>query len=105
MSNEVKAEIDKYIEFISSLQGVLEIYLFGSYASGETTGSSDIDLMIVVENGLDPFKTAYNIRRGLSEADYPLDIVVNRKSAFEEASKNSSFQRSVKEGGVLLYVA
>ena len=105
MSTEIKAEIEKYVDFISSIAGVLQIYLFGSYASGESRTTSDIDLMIIVENNLDPFKTAYYIRKGLIDTDYALDIVVNRISAFEEASAKSSFQKSIKENGVLLYAA
>jgi predicted nucleotidyltransferase len=103
MSTEIKAELEKYVDFISSISGVLQIYLFGSYATGESRKTSDIDLMIVVENNLDPFKTAYTIRRGLTDTNYALDIVVNRTSAFEEASVKSSFQKSIKENGVLLY--
>ena len=104
MSEAVKVELDKYVEFISSLSGVLQIYLFGSYANGEPRETSDIDLMVIVENNLDPFKTAYKIRRNLTDTDYSVDIVVNRKSAFEEASKNSLFQKTIKKNGVLLYV-
>ena len=103
MSEAVKVELERYVEFISSLAGVLQIYLFGSHAKGEPRETSDIDLMIIIDNNLDPFKTAYKIRRGLTETDLALDIVVNRKSAFEEATNNSSFQKSIKENGVLLY--
>jgi predicted nucleotidyltransferase len=105
MNDSIKAELDKYVQFISSLSGVLQIYLFGSYANGEPCVNSDIDLMIIVENDLDPFKTAYKIRRGLTDTDLALDILVNRKSAFEEASLNSLLQKSIKENGVLLYAA
>jgi len=105
MNESVKAELDKYVDFISSLTGVLQIYLFGSYATGESHKTSDIDLMVVIENSMDPFKTAYKIRKGLTDTDFIIDVAVNRKSAFEEASKNSSFQRSIKENGVLLYAA
>ena len=105
MSEEIKKELDKFVEYISSLTGVLQIYLFGSYANGEPRKTSDIDLMIIVENDLDPFQTAYEIRRGLTDTDLELDIVVNQIAAFEKASENSSFQRSVKENGVLLYAA
>ena len=105
MSDEIKVELDKYIKVISSLAGVLRIYLFGSYAKGEQHRFSDIDLMIVVDNNLDPFKTAYKIRRELTDTDLALDIVVNRISAFEEASSIPSFQRTIKETGVLLYAA
>jgi len=76
MSEAIKIELDKYV-----------------------------DLMIIIENNLDPFETAYKIRRNLTDTDLVLDIVVNRKSAFEEASGNSSFQKTIKETGVLLYAA
>ena len=105
MSEVIRRELDKHVDFISSVAGVLQIYLFGSYAGGEPHKNSDIDLMIIIENNLDPFKTAYKIRRGLTDTDLALDIIVNRKSAFEEASENSSFQKSIKENGVLLYAA
>ena len=105
MSDDIKVELYKHVDFISSLTGVLRIYLFGSYANGEPHKTSDIDLMVIVENNLDPFKTAYKIRRALAETNLVLDIVVNRVSAFEEAQANSSFQKSVKENGVLLYAA
>jgi len=105
MSDEIKIELDKYVNYISSLNGVLQIYLFGSYANGEPQKTSDIDLMVLIENNLDPFKTAFKIRKGLIETDVVLDIVVNRISAFEEASTNSLFQKSIKENGVLLYAS
>ncbi|MCL1849587.1 MAG: nucleotidyltransferase domain-containing protein [Clostridiales bacterium] len=105
MNDEIKVELDKHIGFISSLTGVLQIYLFGSHANGESRETSDIDLMIVVENQLDPFKTAYEIRRGLIESNLILDIVVNRVSAFEEATTYASFQKTIKEKGILLYAA
>jgi len=105
MSEAIKAELDKYVEFISSLTGVLQIYLFGSYAYGEPQSTSDIDLMVVVDNNLDPFKTAYKIKRSFANHGLDVDIVVNRVSAFEEASEYSPFQKTIKENGVLLYVA
>jgi predicted nucleotidyltransferase len=105
MNESIKTELEKYVAFISSLSGVLQIYLFGSYAYGEPHSTSDIDLMVIVENNMDPFKIAYKIRRGLTDTDLALDIAVNRKTAFEEASVNSSFQKSIRENGVLLYAA
>ena len=105
MSDAIKAELDRYVEFISSISGVLRIYLFGSYAYGEPRDTSDIDLMVVVENDLDPFKTAYKIKRKFANSDSDVYIVVNRVSAFEDASTYSQFQKTIRENGVLLYVA
>jgi len=103
MSEEMKKEIDKYIESISAFTGVLQIYLFGSYAYGEPKENSDVDLMVIVENNMDPFKTAFKIRRSLVGCDIMFDIVVNKKDAFEKASKEPSFQKIIKNNGVLVY--
>jgi len=105
MSEVIKAELDRYVEFISSLTGVLKIYLFGSYAYGEPRDTSDIDLMVVVENSLDPFRIAYKIKRRFANSISDVDVVVNRVSAFEDASAYSPFHKTIKENGVLLYVA
>ena len=105
MSESVKIELDRYVEFISSLAGVLQIYLFGSYANGTPHEASDIDLMVVIDNNLDPFKTAFKIRRNLTDTDFPIDVVVNRESAFEKAAESATFQKTVKESGVLLYAS
>jgi len=103
MSDTIKKELDKYISSISALSGVLEIYLFGSHVYGEPNKDSDIDLMILVEDNLDPFKTAYKIRRSFVDSDLELDILVNRKNAFYRASEEPTIQKTIKDNGVLLY--
>ena len=103
MSEEMKKEIDKYIESISAFPGVLRIYLFGSYANGNPKDNSDVDLMVIVENSMDPFRTAFKIRKSLVGSDIMFDIVVNKNDAFEKASTEQPFQREIKENGVLLY--
>jgi len=103
MSEEMRKELNKYVKLISAFTGVLQIYLFGSYVNGEPKENSDVDLMIIVENNMDPFKTAYKIRRSLVGSDMLLDIIVNKKDAFEKASTEQPFQKNIKENGVLLY--
>jgi len=103
MSEEMRKELNKYIDSISTFTGVLQIYLFGSYVDGKPNKNSDVDLMIIVENNIDPFKTAYKIRRSLVGSDMLLDIIVNKKDAFEKASTEQPFQKNIKENGVLLY--
>jgi predicted nucleotidyltransferase len=99
----VKAALDSYTEFISSLNEVLEIYLFGSYAYGEPKDNSDVDLMVVIEDGLDPFKIAFKIQKGLSNRATALDVAVNCRTPFENATKEPTFQSMIKNKGVLLY--
>ena len=116
MTARIKTALVKYIEYISQVDGVSQIYLFGSCARGDANERSDIDLMIIIDDYLDPFRVAFKIQVGLSEMDVgsdasfdeivhepTLDIIVNNKTAFEEASKEHFFQREVLETGVLLY--
>ena len=116
MTAQLKSTLDKYIGHISQVNGVSQIYLFGSHALGTSDGKSDIDLLITVDDKLDPIKVAHKIQMDLSEMDTlsnasfeeilhepALDIIVNRKTAFEKASKEHFFQREVIKTGVLLY--
>ena len=103
MKDSAKTALDTYTEYISSLNEVLEIYLFGSHAYGDPHEYSDIDLMVVVEDGLDPFKIAFKIQKGLSNRQTALDVAVNCRTPFETASNGPTFQNMIKNKGVLLY--
>jgi len=96
--------IKMYTQFISSVDGVIRIYLFGSHAYGEPHSESDIDMLVVVDNDLDPLKTNIKINKALAgKRTFPLDIIVNNESAFEKAAENMSLQNRIKNDGVLLY--
>jgi len=103
MNDFIQAALDVYIKYISAMNGVLQIYLFGSYAYGTPDIYSDIDLMVVIDDKFDVFKTAYKIQRGLADRVVPLDVVVNNESIFYEASNNTSLQAHIKKEGTLLY--
>jgi len=47
---ELNEKISKIIEIIKSHPNVIAIYLFGSYAKGEATPLSDIDIAVILEN-------------------------------------------------------
>lgn len=106
MSEIIKQEIDKYIALISTLSGVLQIYLFGSYAYGEPREYSDIDLLIIVDDNLDPINATVKINQQLvGQRTTPLDIVVNRKKDFVKAAGENTIQKHISENGVMLYEA
>ena len=52
LDSNVKDALDAYVAEIASVSGVLQVYLFGSYAYGTPHEKSDIDLMVVVEDNL-----------------------------------------------------
>ena len=103
MNDYIKSALDIYTEYISSLNGVLLIYLFGSHAYGTSDDCSDIDLMVVIDDKLDVIKTAYKIQRGLANRVVPLDVLVNKESVFYKAADNISLQAHIIKEGTLLY--
>lgn len=104
MTDFERNEIEKCVKYISTLKGVLEIYLFGSYAEGTAHKNSDLDIMVIVQDNLDPIKIAFTINKGLFRLkQMPADIVVNRLSDFRKASQHSFFQKNIKEKGIVLY--
>ena len=106
LSEKMKLQLDKYVEIISSLEWVLQIFLFGSHAYGEPQEHSDLDLLIVVNDNLDPINATYKINKLLiGIRTTPLDIVVNRKKDFKQAAENSTVQKLIMDTGILLYEA
>ena len=105
MNNDVKTEFDRYVSYISKMDGVLRIYLFGSYAHGEPTNYSDIDLFVVLRDGIDKLKIMRGVSRGLCDMRIPLDVVADNISDFTELSEPDrvTLQREIKENGVVVY--
>ena len=106
MSTKLKLQLDMYTELISSLEWVLQIFLFGSHAYGEPKEHSDLDLLVIVDDSLDPINATFKINQKLiGKRTVPLDVVVNRKRDFDEAIKENTIQKLISDTGVLLYEA
>ena len=52
------------------------IILFGSYARGDANEQSDIDLLVVMQNGTDRRQTAIAIKEALHDVCVPKDVIV-----------------------------
>ena len=104
MDIKTKEAINTYVEKISSDDGVLRIYLFGSCAYGEPNERSDIDLMVVIDDTLHTVKKSTALRKNLrGYRTMPMDMLVNRVSDFENSQSFPSIQKTIKEQGILLY--
>ncbi|MBN1508299.1 MAG: nucleotidyltransferase domain-containing protein [Sedimentisphaerales bacterium] len=83
------------------------IYLFGSYARGDQTTDSDVDLLIVEDQGFGPDRDRWSelkrIRRALRPFRVPKDILVYSQEEFAawEQSVNHVVARAVREGKLL----
>lgn len=79
---------------------VSEAYLFGSFARGEQTPNSDIDLRLVCGNAM-TFGTLYELSHELErEPGRKVEIVTNPPEHMRPA-----FRKSIKQEEIRLYVS
>ena len=71
-----KDEIDAIAKRIRAQFDPERIVLFGSYAHGNATDDSDVDLLVVADTTLPPSKRYGAIRRVLSDVPASFDIVM-----------------------------
>ena len=83
----------------------LKIYLFGSYAWGNPTEESDLDLLIVVSRSTkQSYERAVKGYRALRDMTIAKDILVFTKKEFEERSNDvTTLCYKAKHEGKLLY--
>jgi len=105
MSQDVKSAFERCVEYISQMEGVQQIYLFGSYAYGEPRENSDIDMLVIVEDGINTLKTMQKISLDLCDIEIGIDVIADTDSDFRERSAPDRFtlQRDIKDNGVLIY--
>ncbi len=87
------------------------VILFGSYAWGEPTDDSDIDLYVVTQDDFMPstWTEKRDIVRRISNrilnlrTRYPIDLIVHTKPMHREfVQRKSSFSRQIMDEGVRL---
>jgi predicted nucleotidyltransferase len=102
-----RIQLDEIISHLVPAYNPLAIYLFGSYAWGNPGSSSDIDLMVIVEQS--DLSAAERIRVGLTslkEIHADVDLVVFTQSEFTEKKGHpSTLVYKVVHDGVKLYEA
>lgn len=101
--NSIVEEIKKYLVTIYS-DKIKQVIIYGSFARNEATKESDIDVLVVISDELDPF----NVRESLS--DFLFEILLEKvelisliaipESIFK--TYNSPFLLNVKEEGELI---
>ncbi len=100
-----RSELEDLVNMIKSKPEVESVYLFGSYAEGRYTSSSDFDLYVVVNN------KAKDLGRFLFDINYsaydycskPVDILGNFKDRFNDRKNLPTLERSIAQKGILLY--
>lgn len=80
------------------------VVLFGSYAYGEPTPDSDVDLLIVMETSERSSRRRQAVSRLFRERPFPMDIVVRTPTEMEQAlARVDPFIREILTHGKVLY--
>jgi predicted nucleotidyltransferase len=89
-----------------------KIILFGSYAYGEPSAESDLDILVVTGDDFIPSsfseksKIYLKISKSISEIkkDFPVDLIVHTKAMHQRFIENNSlFARELLSKGRVLY--
>ena len=98
---KILKEIKRYLEEKYG-DGIRKVILYGSYARGEATEDSDVDVMVVVSDDLDPKEVRRSLEPLIGEF-YVKDLEIVtvfpvRESDFEH--KQSDFLINVRREGI-----
>lgn len=106
MKNKVKQLVKQIKKCLIKKYGekIKQVLIYGSYARGEFTKDSDIDVLVVIDDSLNPFEVMENLD------DILFDILLHKKELIsvipvsETIFKNykSPFILNVKEDGIIV---
>jgi len=83
---------------------IKKVYLFGSYAAGNPSEDSDIDLCVVIGNEYKRADIYLDIAMNLSNNNIrPLDLLVYNEKYFYGAESGRGLENTIINNGVLLY--
>jgi predicted nucleotidyltransferase len=96
--NKIKAHLIKIYG-----EGIKKVILYGSYVRGEATRDSDVDILVLIEQSLNPFE----VRESLSDLLFDIlleegeliSVIAVPEHFFE--NYNSPFMLNVKKEGLV----
>ncbi|HEX9974875.1 MAG TPA: nucleotidyltransferase domain-containing protein [bacterium] len=80
--------IDFLIESVVKEIDPLKIIVFGSWARGENKPDSDVDLLIVMPEGIHRRRTAQMLYRNIRGVSIPFDLIIATSSDLEKHRNN-----------------
>lgn len=98
--------IESLVQKIVEAVNPLKIILFGSYAQDNPNPESDIDVLVVMPEGVHCRRTAQLLYRQIRGLGIPFDILVSTPSILEEHKDNIGLiYRTVLKEGKEIYAA
>ena len=80
---DIEAYLKEAVRRIVASFNPERIILFGSFAYGQPTADSDMDLLVVMKTDEKPHKRAVPVRKALKGMGMPKDIIVKTPEEFE----------------------
>ena len=105
MTRHLKDQIKFVAELLSKKFGIGKVFLFGSYAYGNPTSESDIDLCLITKlEGKRKIDLLHDMRMEISDScKNPIDLIIYDNSEFEERSAiKSTLEYKILKEGVLI---
>ncbi|MCU0644413.1 MAG: nucleotidyltransferase domain-containing protein [bacterium] len=87
-SKQFPEALDNLIESVVKEINPIKILIFGSWARGENKAESDIDLLVVMPDGIHRRKTAQMLYRNIRGIGVPFDLIVATVSDLEKHRNN-----------------
>ena len=80
-----------------------KIILFGSYASGNPSEESDLDILIVKEMRMPRYKRSREVKKHLRGMKIPIDVIVYTKKEIKKwkNTETAFINQAIKQGKVL----
>jgi len=106
MNERAQNEINRLVNALVNTGIVSRILLFGSYARGDETPSSDIDLCVLTQTKpKSNVELIANFRRSVRKVrTMPMDLLAyNQDNFYFHAERPTSFEHEIAETGVLLF--
>lgn len=104
--NRNQENIDRLVKSVVQAVQPLKIILFGSAARGDAAADSDVDLLIVMPEGIHRRKTARSLYKHLGETGIPVDILVATPNDLKRHKNNIGLiYRTVLQEGKEVYAA
>jgi len=95
--------IDRAIRALADGAHPQKILLFGSYARGDATADSDLDLLVIEDEVTDRAREMVRLRRLLRPLRIPVDVLVYSSDEVERwgAQPGSALYWALREGKVV----
>jgi predicted nucleotidyltransferase len=99
-----ESQIQRVAVQLGKAANASQVILFGSYARGEATEHSDVDLLVVAQSDLPRHKRAVGLYKQFRPYPFGMDIVVYTPQEIREGKKSAlTFVSTVLREGKTLY--